>query len=149
MIGEKEEVMDNTKRYRDKHDELLKIATEISSHLNVDEISNSANEVRSLLSQLLGKLNVHLAMEDKSLYPRLLDHSDERVKSTAKKFIDEMGDVGKIVNSYNDKWSNASKIEKDPNAFIEQTKGIFDAFGIIFLVCQNFAYNVPLGTKYL
>ncbi len=46
--------------------------SEISTHSNVDALSNDASEVRSLLSKLLGKLNVHLSMEDKTLYPKLL-----------------------------------------------------------------------------
>ena len=119
--------MSKTKSFRDQHDDLLKIVSEISAHLNVDELSNDASEVRSLLSKLLGKLNVHLSMEDKALYPKLLEHSDERVKSMAKRFIDEMGGIGKAVKAYKDKWPSALQIQKDPSDFIEQTKGIFDA----------------------
>ncbi len=119
--------MSKTQRFRDQHDDLLKIASEISVHLNVDELSNDASEVRSLLSNLLGKLTFHLSMEDKSLYPRLLEHSDERVKSIAKRFIDEMGSLGEAVNAYKNKWPSALLIQKDPSDFIVQTKGIIDA----------------------
>ncbi len=119
--------MSKTKSFRDQHNDLLKIASEISAHLNVDELSNDASEVRSLLSKLLGKLSVHLSMEDKVLYPKLLRHSDERVKSMAKRFIDEMGSIGQAVKAYKKKWPSALQIQKDPSDFIEQTKGIFDA----------------------
>ncbi len=119
--------MSKTKSFRDQHNDLLKIASEISAHLNVDELSNDASEVRSLLSKLLGKLSVHLSMEDKVLYPKLLGHSDERVKSMAKIFIDEMGSFGEAVKAYKKKWLSALQIQKDPSDFIEQTKGIFDA----------------------
>ncbi len=119
--------MSNTQRFRDQHDDLLKIASEISTHLNVNELSHDASEVRSLLSKLLGRLSVHLSMEDKALYPRLLEHSDERVKSMAKRFIDEMGGLGEAVNVYKDKWPTALAIQKNPGDFIEQTKQIFDA----------------------
>lgn len=119
--------MSKTKNYRDQHDDLLKIASEISAHLNVDKLSNNASDVRSLLSKLFGKLSVHLSMEDKALYPRLLDHSDDRVKSMAKSFMDEMGGIGKAVEAYKGKWPSALHIQKDPGGFIEQTKGIFAA----------------------
>ena len=119
--------MSKTKGFRAQHDDLLKVVTEISTHLNVNELSNDATEVRRLLSLLFGKLNVHLSMEDNALYPKLLEHSDERVKSMAKRYMDEMGGVGKAVNAYKDKWSTASLIQKNPSGFIEQTKGIFDA----------------------
>ncbi len=119
--------MSETQHFREQHDDLLKIASEISAHLNVDELSNDASEVRSLLSKLLGKLTIHLAMEDKALYPRLLEYSDERIKSMAKRFIDEMGGLGEVVKSYNNTWSSALPIQKNPSDFIVQTKGIFDA----------------------
>jgi len=75
--------MSKTKTFRDQHEELIKIATQISSRLNADALSKDANEVRSLLSKLLGKLNVHLAMEDRNLYPNLLKHPNEKVRSMA------------------------------------------------------------------
>ena len=120
-------MMSETKRFRDQHDELLEIASEISAHLTVDELSNNASEVRLLLSKLFGVLSVHLAMEDKALYPRLLAHSDERVEAMARKFIDEMGGIGEAVKAYKNKWSNVLEIQKGPGDFIEQTKAVFDA----------------------
>ncbi len=119
--------MSNTQRFRDQHDDLLKIASEISSHLNVDELSNDASEARLLLSKLLGKLTIHLAMEDKALYPQMLGHSDERVRDMARKFMEEMGGLRGAVNAYKKKWSSALPIQNDPTDFISQTKGIFDA----------------------
>ncbi|MCP4459674.1 MAG: hemerythrin domain-containing protein [Cytophagales bacterium] len=119
--------MSFTKKYREHHDDLLNIVNEILPYLDINTISNSAQEVRKLLSKFLGKLSIHLAMEDKSLYPNLLSHADEQVRSTAKKYIDEMGDIGIAVNSYKDQWSNPSKIQNDPATFIEQTNGIFNA----------------------
>ncbi len=119
--------MSNTQRFRDQHDDLLKIASEISSHLNVDELSNDASEARLLLSKLLGKLSIHLAMEDKALYPQMLGHSDERVRDKARKFMEEMGGLRGAVNAYKKKWPSALPIQNDPADFISQTKGIFDA----------------------
>ncbi len=84
--------MSATKRFRDQHDQLLEMTSRISAHLKVDELSTDASKVCSLLYVMLGKLSVHLAAEDKALYPRLLEHSDENVKALARKFVDEMGD---------------------------------------------------------
>jgi len=119
--------MSATARFREQHDEMLQVASEISAHLNVSELSNDANEVRGLLSKLLGKLGVHLAIEDKSLYPKLFEHSDERVKSMAKKFNDEMGGIAEAVTAYKNQWPNSMAIQQDPGTFITQTKGVFDA----------------------
>ncbi len=131
-----------TERFRNQHNELLKIATDISAHLNVDELSHDAREVRSLLSQLLGKLTVHLSMEDKSLYPELLKHSDEKISSLARKFIDEMGGIGESVNIYKDKWSNHIRIKEDPSGFIAHTKDIFNALSERIEIENSELYNI-------
>ncbi len=119
--------MGATKRFRDQHDDLLMMASEISLHLKAEYLSRDANEARLLLSKLLGKLSIHLAMEDKALYPQMLEHSDDRVRSMARKFMDEMGGLGEAVNAYKAKWPSALPIQDDPDEFISQTKGIFDA----------------------
>lgn len=119
--------MRKTDTLRRQHKDLLEIAAEISSHLNSDKLSKDANEVRSLLSQLFGKLNVHLTLEDQVLYPQLINHSDEKIKETAKRFVDQMGGIADALKDYKNKWSNAIKIQKAADDFINDTKGIFDA----------------------
>ncbi len=58
--------MSRTKIFRDQHDELIKIAGELSEYLSLEKVKTNADEIRHLLSKLFGKLNVHLSMEDKS-----------------------------------------------------------------------------------
>ncbi|MCP4274293.1 MAG: hypothetical protein GY781_20415 [Gammaproteobacteria bacterium] len=106
---------------------MLKITTEITPHLYVEELKNDASKVRLLLSKLLGKLAIHLAMEDQSLYPQMLDHTDERVKEMARKFMDEMGGLGEAVNAYRNKWPSDLPIQEEPAEFIAQTNEIFMA----------------------
>ena len=119
--------MVKTKYFRDQHVELLTIASEISAQLNVNKLSNDASEVSELLSKLLNKLTVHLSMEDEKIYPKLLRHHGEKIKTIAQKFIDEMGGIGKVVAAYADKWFSASEIQKNPSTFITETNNIFDA----------------------
>ncbi len=116
--------MRKTESFREQHAKLLKVASKISAHLRVDELSKDASEARSLLSELLGTLRIHLAMEDSSLYPKLLEHSDEQIRSMAKKFVDEMGGIGEAVKSYGDKWPHAKAIQENPNDFVKETEGL-------------------------
>ncbi len=122
--------MSQTKTFREQHDELLKIATEIASHLDVDALAKDASKVRSLLSRLLGVLSIHLSMEDKSLYPRLLAHDDVAIKSMAQRFMDEMGGIGKVLEEYKTKWMTVAKIQDNSAAFVTETKGIIDALAL-------------------
>jgi len=116
-----------TKSYRDQHERMLMLAGQISQKLDLNALSKDASEVRNILSQLLGLLNIHLAMEDKALYPSMLSHSDAQISQTAKKFQEEMGGIGAVVGDYNKKWSSALKIQDNPSAFISESKNIFSA----------------------
>ena len=119
--------MADTDRYRKQHQTILEDAEKISSFLTVEKVKENSGDIRVTLSNLMGKLKVHLAMEDKSLYPRLLEHDSEQIKNTAIMFISEMGKIGETVEKYNEKWSNKTVIQKAPDVFIDETKGILKA----------------------
>ena len=82
-----------TNKFRAQHGELLNVVKSIVQLLDANSLRNDAKEVRHLLSVLHGKLSVHLAMEDKSLYPRLLRHHDSDIRATTQRYIDEMGSL--------------------------------------------------------
>jgi len=115
-----------TQRYRQQHEDILATAAIISDKLNHEAISQDANEIRMLLSNLIGKLQYHLAIEDKFVYPNLLAYKEPKVVSTAQEFINEMGGIMKSIETYKLKWSNAHKIEAEPVDFISETQTILD-----------------------
>jgi iron-sulfur cluster repair protein YtfE (RIC family) len=115
-----------TKSYRDQHDRLLSMASDISGLLAQASSEDKAKEIRSLLSKLFGVLKVHLSTEDRLLYPKLIEIGGTS-GSTAKTFQDEMGGIGEVIAGYNTKWSSAKKIQEDPKTFSTETKGLFKA----------------------
>lgn len=121
--------MSRTDSYRRQHDELLEVVTEISGKLDALQLAKDASEVRALLSKLMGKLKIHLAMEDKSLYPQLLKSLDPAAKKLAQRFIDEMGSIGLVVEKYAANWPSPTAIQKNANGFVSETRKLFEALG--------------------
>ena len=119
--------MEKTESFRNQHKEILQVVREISPLIKGDQVTGDVNAVRNLLSTLAGKLNVHLSMEDKVLYPKLLDHQDANVRLMANKFNNEMGKIKEVFQGYLQKWQTGIAIQKDPASFTNDTKGIFDA----------------------
>jgi len=119
--------MIKTRFFRDQHDEMLALASSILFHLHVDALSKDASKISALISELTSQLNVHLIMEDHTLYPELLEHSDERVRSLARVIVDEMGGLAKAVAVYKKKWSSPLLIQEQPDEFIKQTTVIIGA----------------------
>ncbi len=103
----------------------MQIATEMSKHLNADTLIHDAQLIVSQLSTLTGKLTIHLAMEDKVIYPYLINHKDEHVRVLAKKYIDEIGSIAQVFTNYIKKWPNPHTIQDNTSGFIHETKSLF------------------------
>ncbi len=119
--------MGPTDSLRRQHDEMLAVATEIAGHLTPEGVEKNAETISSLLSKLSGKLKMHLAMEDKSLYPQMLNSTDPDTKITAEKFISEMGELSTVFANYIKEWHSVEAMRADPAKFISTTGMIFDA----------------------
>lgn len=119
-----------TDAYRRQHDELVEVVVQISGKLEEFSLANGgAGPVAELLKSLAGKLIVHLASEDHALYPKMIASADGDISAAAKKFQSEMGGLKSAFEGYYAKWANSKSIADNPAAFIEQTKGVFDALG--------------------
>lgn len=121
--------MKRTENFRKQHQEMLQIAGEIAALLKAELLVNdaNANQARKLLSALAGKLTVHLSMEDKALYPRLLQHKDDQIKKLAKEYMTEMGGLGDTFQEYNKRWSNAPTIQNRAAEFVNETGSVLQA----------------------
>jgi hypothetical protein len=113
--------------FRKHHDDILTIAHQINAQLDDAYSDSTAERLRMLLAKLAGLVNLHLAMEDRALYPQLLAHADAEIAETARRFNDEMGAVAASFVAYIKAWPTASAIKKAPMRFTTESKMIFNA----------------------
>ncbi len=119
--------MSNIDRYAEQHERILTPARDILAILDSGNLAENEYAVGQLLSGLAGRLKLHLAVEDKSVYPALLNNPDEHVRIVARKFKDEVGDIYVVFNEYFKKWSSSAKIESSRDAFTRETRELFEA----------------------
>jgi hemerythrin len=112
------ECMTATQKYRAQHAELFALVTQITSLLHDVNLSKKVAEIRNLISSLAGKLSIHLAMEDKRLYPKLMAHSNPDVRTLSKRYSEEMGALSGDFMHFNQRWLTAKLIEKDLAKFV-------------------------------
>jgi hemerythrin-like domain-containing protein len=110
--------------FRKQHADIVEMVKQIEPHLDAEKLAVSATEARHLLAILFGKLSVHLAMEDNSLYPSLEKHQVPRVRDTARKFREEMSGVKPAVEAFSRKWQ-VFDIRANPTGFCTETKHLF------------------------
>lgn len=116
--------MSFTEKFRQQHEEILGMVGELNQKLKAQA---DAQDVRTVLSSLAGKLNYHLALEDKALYPRIMK-KDAAASAMATRFMEEMGGLGAVFVAYNNKWQ-VSAIRSDPAGFAAETRKVFLALG--------------------
>lgn len=110
--------------YRDQHAKIRDLAGQLVKSTSPKAVS--AKDIRNLLNKLSGVLSVHLAAEDKALYPRYVADSRPQISGLAKRFQQEMGGLVGTFTSYVNKWSIAA-IAQEPDAFAHETRGIVAA----------------------
>ncbi len=117
-----------TDSFRKQHADIVDIVKQIEGALVPQKLSTDPSSVRPLLTTLMGKLSMHLAMEDNALYPRLKDHPKPEVRDMAAKFITEMSGIKPVVETYGRKWTDDA-IRKDAAGFCSETRSLFTALG--------------------
>lgn len=112
-------IIDNLSR---QHRELVRTGTEIFGWLDADKLRSGAAPAYRAVSTMSGILSVHLAMEDRSFYPRLVGHGDRELASLARRFLDERGVLEQRFRDYRALWPSAVAIEGAPAAFVDETR---------------------------
>ncbi len=116
-----------TETFRQQHADIVVVVEEIRKLLTPESVAQDSQSIARLIAQFMGKLNVHLSAEDKTLYPKLLAHKNAHVQSLTQRFISEMGGIADAVGGYREQWSSARRIQDSPEEFIVQTRRLFSA----------------------
>ena len=118
--------MDTNNLHR-QHQEMLDLAAKIGAYQSQLQVKENASTISTLLSQLAGKLKMHLMVEDQFVYPKLAKHADVHIQNTSQTFANEMGDLGKAFGDYKMRYLGANKIADNAGMFIADTKNVFAA----------------------
>jgi hypothetical protein len=108
-----------------QHKELVRTATEMFAWLDAGKLrARGGGDVHRALSSLSGILKVHLAMEDRSLYPSLVNHRDAQLRTLAQQFLDERAELRERYDAYKARWTSAASIQGAAEKFVDETRQI-------------------------
>ena len=110
---------------REQHHELLRLRDAVVPLLDAERLVRSCTEVRLKLSAFARKLRVHLLLEVRFIYGRLLRHSDPAIVARAAQHQQEMHSLRDRIKDYAGQWiSMEVAIQNEPSQFVEATKSI-------------------------
>ncbi len=107
------------------HEKIWQLIHELQSYKTDREVLDHAAKISLSIAKLSGILSIHLASEDKYLYPTLQKDSNPQICQTAEKFSNEMGHLAEVYSSYKDSFMVASKIQAAPAVFLTETQHVF------------------------
>jgi hypothetical protein len=111
---------------RQQHVELLQLAREISTLFDEGPARRDSTRMRLKLSRWARKLEVHLTIEDRLVYPRLLDSGDPATVTKATKHMEEMRTVRESLNRFEPiRLIDELADESDCTEFTNETRRIF------------------------
>lgn len=119
-----------TANLRRQHDTALAIAGEIMEAIPAlieKPAREQAVRITLQLAKLTGLLRIHFAQEDRALYPSLMASGRGGVAEVARRFFDEMGQIGPLYDAFAVKWSNADTLAAAPAEFQAECQTIFSA----------------------
>jgi hypothetical protein len=109
-----------------QHVELLQLAREISTLFDEVPGRRDATRMRLKLSRWARKLDVHLTIEDRLVYPRLLDGGDPTMVTKATRHMEEMRSVRDALNRFEPiRLIDELAEEADSTNFTNETRRIF------------------------
>jgi hemerythrin-like domain-containing protein len=117
-----------TEAFRRQHREILDVVRQVEAKLAVVATEQDPSHgIRAHINELAGKLNVHLAMEDNALYPRVLQHGSPALQKVAGQLQAEMGGIKQIFSAYLARWSEPQLVQTRSVEFIRETNELCEA----------------------
>ena len=112
---------------KDHHEGICKLIQIIDRADTAEKMQRPADDLAGAISRLAGLISVHLAAEDKFLYPNLAKSNDEKLRETATAFEKEMGGLAKAFMAYKEDWMTPTKIKEAPDACLAATQATIGA----------------------
>lgn len=99
----------------------------IEGELQKGNTDINLSETALHISKLAGLLRIHLLEEDQFLYPNLLQSPEDDIRSMAKQYIQEMGDLAQEYTAFKMKYNVGSKIRGQEETFMKEARLVIKA----------------------
>jgi iron-sulfur cluster repair protein YtfE (RIC family) len=106
----------NIDKFKQQHLEILSCISTLRSLVR-SGIGNNAEEIAKLIVMMSSTIKLHLAVEDKILYPALQNANNVSLASMGKRFQDEMTSIAHAYLTFARKWNTAAIVSHNPEGF--------------------------------
>lgn len=116
----------NIEKFKKDHDEILALVTELRKLAHLGTAENAGSIAKQIVT-MSSLIKLHLAAEDRALYPAFANSKDPSISKIGQKFQREMGNIASAYMEFVGRWNLESKVSGDPMGFKEEANNIFKA----------------------
>jgi hypothetical protein len=116
----------NIEKFKQEHVDLLNAVTVLREFVQAG-VQENADAICKQLMSMTSAIKLHLAAEDRMLYPALAGARDPSVAQIGKQFQQEMGGIAEAFAAFATRWNLASKIAASPAGFKDDANTVFKA----------------------
>lgn len=106
----------NIDRFKDQHLEILEAISQLRrcAHAGVAE---NAGQIAQRVVAMSAVIKLHLAAEDRTLYPALGAGDDAELARLGRRFQAEMATIASDYQAFARRWNTAAQLRADPDGF--------------------------------
>jgi hemerythrin-like domain-containing protein len=113
----------NIDRFKDQHTQILDAIATLRRHTHAG-INEHAEQIAQLIVSMSAVIKVHLAAEDRALYPALEAANNRQLARLGRQFQAEMASIAAAYNVFARQWNTAAQLRADPNGFRAQANQV-------------------------
>lgn len=106
----------NIDKFKQQHVEIISCISTLRT-LVKNGIRDNAAEISRAIIAMSSTIKLHLAVEDKILYPALENASNAALARMGKRFQDEMTSIAAAYLDFARRWNTASTVSQNPEGF--------------------------------
>lgn len=116
----------NIDRFKHDHVVQMQMVTNLRGLVQAGVADNAPAIARQLI-EMSSVIRMHLAAEDRVLYPAVAQAGDPAIADLGSRFQKEMGGLAASYTAFVGRWNGAKHIGADPEAFRAEANTVFKA----------------------
>lgn len=113
----------NLEKYKEQHHLILGGIAELRA-LAKAGVEKNASHIAATVVSMSSTIRLHLAVEDRSLYPALRAGSDGVLSRLGQRYQAEMNSIAELYLSFARKWNTGANVAGDPQGFRNEANAV-------------------------
>lgn len=113
----------NIDKYKDQHRAILGAIAELRA-LTKAGVADNAGRIAAAVVAMSSTVRLHLAVEDRSLYPALRQGADAALARLGERYQVEMEAIAAAYLAFARRWNTAGNVAADPQGFRREANSV-------------------------